>query len=214
MSLRILLVTSLVARGALAADLSIPCERGRVDLGSRTIDLLGRCGRPALAVTEREERGTRSRSRDRRTEAERRVTIVIEHWTYDFGPSQFLYLVTLEGGRVSNIEQGPYGTSSAQTRAQAPVIPRARCSPNSFREDESAYELLARCGDPAVRDVREESRTESVRTARAEEDSVTRYLSTEVWTYDLGPKQFIRFVFIEDGRVVRLETGGYGYSQP
>jgi len=214
MSLRILLLTFLIARGALAADQSMPCEGGWIELGSRTIDLLGRCGRPALAVTEREERGTRSKSRDRHTEAERRVTLVVEHWTYDFGPSRFLYFVTLEDGKVTSLGQGPYGTSSTQARAQAAGIPRARCTSNSFREGESTYELLARCGDPAVRDVREESRTESVRTAGSEEDSVTRYFTTEVWTYDLGPKQFVRFVVIEDGRVVRLGTGNYGYSQP
>jgi hypothetical protein len=210
--MRILLVTLFVARGALAADLSIPCERGRVELGDRTIDLLGRCGRPALSVTEREERGARSTSRDHRKEAERRVSVVIDQWTYDFGPSHFLYLVTLESGKVTRIEQGPYGTSSAG--AQAPVIPRATCTGNAFREGEAAYELLARCGDPAVRDVREETRTESVRVGAHDEESVTHTLTTEVWTYDLGPKQFVRFVLIEDGRVTRLETGGYGYSLP
>jgi hypothetical protein len=213
MTFRVAFVILFAARAAAAADLSIPCERGRVELGSRTIDLLGRCGRPALAVTEREERGTRSTSRDHRKQAERTVTVVIDHWTYDFGPSQFLYLVTLEGGKVTRIEQGPYGTSTVGTRAQAALIPRAGCTGNSFREGESAYELLARCGDPAVRDVRDETRTEAVRNGPHDEESITRTLTTEVWTYDLGPKQFVRFVLIEDGRVVRLETGGYGYSQ-
>lgn len=202
----------LLARTALGADLSVPCERGRVALGARTIDLLGRCGRPAMAVTEREERASRTTSANHSKEAERRITVVVDHWTYDFGPTQFLYLVTLESGKVSTIEQGPYGTGTVPAGTQVPFIPRATCTGNSFRERETAYELAARCGDPAVRDVREETRTESVHTGPGQEDSVTRTLTTEVWTYDLGPQAFVRFVLIEDGKVVRIETGGYGYS--
>jgi len=207
------IIALLAAPVARANDVSMPCEGGRVELGSNTIDVLGRCGRPAMATTEREEHGSKSTSPDHWEKTERRVSVVIDHWTYDFGSNRFLYLVTLEGGHVIRLEQGPYGTGSVPEGAQVPMIPRATCSPNSFRGGESAYELAARCGDPAVRDVREETRTEAVHPRPGVEDFVSRTFTTELWTYDLGPSQFVRFVLLEEGRVVKISTGGYGYSR-
>jgi hypothetical protein len=36
----------------------------------------------------------------------------------------------------------------------------------------------------------------------------------EVWTYNLGPRSFIRHLEFDDGILVRIETGGYGYEPP
>jgi hypothetical protein len=36
----------------------------------------------------------------------------------------------------------------------------------------------------------------------------------EVWYFDFGPQVLVRRVTVEDGRVLRVETGGYGYSSP
>ena len=36
-----------------------------------------------------------------------RTTVV--DWIYNFGPRQFIYTVTFEGGRVVGIESGDYG---------------------------------------------------------------------------------------------------------
>ena len=36
-------------------------------------------------------------------------------------------------------------------------------------------------------------------------------IPVELWTYNLGPNKFMRRVRFEDGRVVEIETLGYGY---
>ena len=41
---------------------------------------------------------------------------------------------------------------------------------------------------------------------------MTRTVSQELWTYDFGPLALVRRALLEEGRVVRVETGGYGYS--
>jgi hypothetical protein len=35
----------------------------------------------------------------------------------------------------------------------------------------------------------------------------------ETWTYDFGPRAFVRYVQVRDGRVTGVRTGGYGYSR-
>ena len=42
-------------------------------------------------------------------------------------------------------------------------------------------------------------------------DVVSR--TVEVWTYDFGPNRFVRLVSIAEGRVTRVETGGYGNGE-
>ena len=36
---------------------------------------------------------------------------------------------------------------------------------------------------------------------------------SETWTYDLGPDRFVVIATLEDGKVVSLERGGYGYAR-
>ncbi len=35
----------------------------------------------------------------------------------------------------------------------------------------------------------------------------------ETWAYDFGPRALVRHVLVEDGRVRKVITGGYGYSR-
>lgn len=37
------------------------------------------------------------------------------------------------------------------------------------------------------------------------------HVNVEVWTYNYGPSRFIDYVRIENGRVRRIYSGGYGY---
>ncbi|HET6411861.1 MAG TPA: DUF2845 domain-containing protein [Anaeromyxobacter sp.] len=183
------------------ADDSFRCGSRLVSVGDARIDLLGKCGRPALSESRVEERfdgGTLG--------VGQRVTAVVEEWTYDFGPLSFVEVVTLVNGRIVRIERGSYGY---QDQAQRPVrIPRARCDPGAFHEGDYKIDLLERCGEPAAIDTWEEPGTVSV-PGRAAQTGIVR---VEVWTYDLGPNQFVRFVRLENGRVARITTGSYGYA--
>ena len=73
--------------------------------------------------------------------------------------------------------------------------------------------MLARCGEPALRDVALVTRTagETDAAGGLRATSVTEYV--EVWTYDLGPQSLTRRLVISGGKVIRVETGSYGYSR-
>jgi hypothetical protein len=210
--LRATLLALVLLPAAAAADGSMRCPGGLVSAGDSKIDLVGKCGWPALredadgqVAVLREPGGALW---------DRRVAAGRERWTYDFGPSRFIQVVVLELGKVVAIERGGYGYEREREPRAAP-IPRARCTDPAFREGDTAYEVLARCGEPAFREARVELRTLAVTTdgggAVVAAQSVT--VTVEVWTYDFGPSAFVRRLTLEDGKVVRVETGSYGYAR-
>lgn len=121
----------------------------------------------------------------------------IERWTYNFGPERFIQIVSLKGGRVVAVERGSYGYELPEPDGpRDPIsIPRSRCEPDAFHIGDHTFEVLAKCGEPVFRDLR---RKQTV---------------VEVWTYDFGPRSFVRFLEFESGRLVRIRTGSYGYSK-
>jgi len=40
---------------------------------------------------------------------QKKSLINIAEWTYNYGPGQFLYFITMENGRVVKVEEGGYG---------------------------------------------------------------------------------------------------------
>jgi len=136
--------------------------------------------------------------------------VVIEDWTYDFGPRSFVHVVTLVNGRITAIERRSYGYASGEP---TPIrLPRSRCDPGMLHEGDAKLDVLARCGEPATVDTWDEARGAFVvgEPGVAAAESVT--IRVEVWTYDLGPNQFVRFVRMENGRVTGVSTGTYGYA--
>ncbi len=79
------------------------CDQGVVSEGDTQMDVLKRCGDPDY-VTSPDYRYSGTRGREVNV---RRTTVV--DWIYNFGPRQFIYTVTFEGGRVVRIEPGDYG---------------------------------------------------------------------------------------------------------
>ena len=74
-----------------------------------------------------------------------------------------------------------------------------RCGARIVQEENLAAELIAACGEPALRD-RFELRLPNVNTVA----------DREMWTYDFGPQQLIRLVTLSNGRISNIETDGYG----
>jgi hypothetical protein len=174
---------------AAASESSLTCAGGLVGIGDATIDLLGKCGAPAL----RESR------------------VADERWTYDFGPQRFLMFVALDGGRVVGIERGGYGHGDASPLPVA--IPRATCETGALHVGDAKVDLLARCGEPAAIDVRYEAPRLTVTGVSAASALRAGPAEVEVWTYDFGPNAFLRFVVLQDGMVTRVDTGSYGYAR-
>ena len=193
-----------------SSETSLRCPGGIVSLGDATIDLLGKCGAPTL----REVRAADTYAAVDTVATRFGLTALLtsERWTYDFGPSQFLMFAIVEGGRVVAFHRGNYGYA----RTEAPVaIPRASCDTNTIKIGDAKIDLLARCGEPALVEMRKENAVHPFPAVLRDSAFLAQgaLRDVEVWTYDFGTQSFVRFVFIDDGLVVRIETGNRGYAR-
>ena len=202
-----------LAASSARAD-SLECEGRHVSPGDTKVDLLGKCGEPTAREERVEEKQTATVDRASQTGEARKVTEVVETWVYDFGPQRFVQYVTLTGGKVRAVKSGDYGTTSAR-RLRVDAVPVAKCDAmRSFRVGLRSLDVLARCGEPATREVQQ---VESALLAGdGNGNTVTALSSTtavETWTYNFGASSFLRRLVIKDGLVAKIETGGYGYGQ-
>jgi hypothetical protein len=206
-----LVLASLVPAPARASsDSSIRCRGGIVSVGDATIDLLGKCGEPAMREGRTDLTTVAYRAEGDRVKQASAVNV--ERWTYDFGPRAFLMFVTVEGGKVTLIERGGYGYTTPN--AEPPPVPlrRARCEPNALHVGDAKIDVLNRCGEPTLAERRDQLRTVShLVNGVIHERSVS--VVAEVWTYDFGPQTLVRFVLLEEGVVTRIDSGGYGYTR-
>ncbi|BDG01016.1 DUF2845 domain-containing protein [Anaeromyxobacter oryzae] len=201
----------LLAPLAAHADPSLRCGNRLVSVGDTKLDLLGRCGRPTLSDARDVER-TRFATENARhapgTSVAAVEMVTIEEWSYDPGKSGFVHVVTLEGGRVRAITRLGYGRLPPPD-PPAPV-PVALCEPSAIGIDDHALDVVGKCGEPATVDRRRERRTAAVHTRHVVEgETVT--VEVELWAYNFGPNRLTQLVTIEDGWVVAVEHGGYGY---
>lgn len=208
----LLLAAFLLLPLAARAD-SLRCDGGIVSVGDSKLDLLGKCGPPALREAQGEERSRVRVDQGGQAASGRTTAVTVERWTYDFGPRAFVQYVTLEAGTITAVGHGSYGYGPAARREDGPAIPRARCDQLAFHLGDTTFDLVSRCGEPALVDVKLVTRTESTPDGRGGTVSTTVTSTREFWTYDLGPQTLVRRLTVEDGRVIRVDTGGYGYSR-
>jgi hypothetical protein len=95
-----------------------------------------------------------------------------------------------------------------------------RCGQRLLASGDSTVKVRAACGEPAAtatrRVVRSVPRVAYVQCEpgspalcrRAVHDLVE--IEIVEWTYDFGPRRFMRFVTFEQGKLLAVETGGYG----
>jgi len=204
---RLLAALALCAGGVARGDGSMRCGGRLVSVGDARIDLLGRCGEPALRERRVEEGWSGAASGG--VVQGGRTTTIIEEWTYDFGPQALVNVVTLVNGRITDIQTRSYGYTSSTPN---PVrMPRARCGSGAVHEGDGKLDLLARCGEPAMIDAWDEVPAVVVLDPGSP-FSAGSTVRVEIWTYDMGPNQFVRFVRLENGRVTSITTGTYGYA--
>lgn len=82
-----------------------------------------------------------------------------------------------------------------------------RCGNRLVREGDSIEEVHRRCGDPTFRTFS----TELISFETASGLVVTKTVQVERWTYNRGPREFIRYLVFRDGRLARITEGDYGY---
>jgi uncharacterized protein DUF2845 len=104
--------------GDAAAD-GMRCGDRLVNTGDSTYDVKSRCGPPQDATRRVETRTERRRVRvpcgrgEARCDRVQEVSadVVIDEWTYDFGPQRFVHYLTFVDGRLYRVNTGSYGTN-------------------------------------------------------------------------------------------------------
>jgi len=81
------------------------CDDRIISVGDTKTDILIKCGKPFYKSSHQEE--VKERFDDA---SSRKLTVPVEEWTYNFGPQQFLRIITFRNGIVVDIRMGGYGT--------------------------------------------------------------------------------------------------------
>jgi hypothetical protein len=82
------------------------------------------------------------------------------------------------------------------------------CGDKIVAPGDSRANVLAKCGEPAWREMREDARTE----AYLPDKTPVNFVTTEEWVYNFGSHQFLHFLRFQGDRLAVVETGGYGYD--
>jgi hypothetical protein len=92
-----------------------------------------------------------------------------------------------------------------------------RCGNRLVTQGDHMLEVRKKCGEPDFVSQRTDERKVKAKVRHfsngqmvevGEEETID--VLVEQWTYDLGPRRFIRYVDFENARVARVTTGNYG----
>lgn len=94
-----------------------------------------------------------------------------------------------------------------------------RCGANIISLGDRKFDVLRKCGNPDNVEVREEIRIKRDLGAHffLPGEAPPGFLfakelvTVEEWEYNLGPGRFIRYLTFENGRLIKITTGDYGY---
>lgn len=94
---------------------------------------------------------------------------------------------------------------------EAPAADSLRCGSRLISVEALAAELLAACGEPSFRDVFAYVGPQGLRERFPGDAGSNVIADDEQWTYDFGPNQLLRVLKIRNGRLVSIDSDGYGF---
>ena len=83
-----------------------------------------------------------------------------------------------------------------------------RCGNRLVSAGDTKAEVMIKCGSPAWKDDWTDEVINNVNTA----DELRVSIDRERWVYNFGPNSFLRFLLFENGKLIDIATGGYGYD--
>ena len=93
-----------------------------------------------------------------------------------------------------------------------------RCGNKLVSTGDTKAEVLSKCGPPAFSEQRTEERVERIHGESHYNQGELREpiagkveVNIDEWFYNFGPNQFIQIFKFENGRLVAIENGNYGY---
>jgi hypothetical protein len=169
------------------------CDGKVVSRGDTKADVIMKCGEPALKDS-REEKIIEKVDAD----TKRKVTVIIDEWTYNLGPDMFMRVLKFTDGKLVDIREAGYGYATPK--------PEAHCDDAFPDIGATKAEVRAKCGEPILK----EERKEEILVNADAETKRTITIIIEEWTYNFGPNKFIRIFQFKNGKLVDIKTGGYG----
>jgi hypothetical protein len=170
------------------------CGNNLVSEGDTTAEVILKCGQPYWKE-EHTEKIIEGVGEGR----EFRETAVIEEWTYNFGPQDWLYLLKFRNGNLVTIETRGYGyrkDSGLNTCNKG----------RRLAIGDTTAEVVMKCGEPFDKSVRADEIRETTDKDRERRVSIV----VEEWTYNFGPDSWIFLLKFENGKLVEIKTRGYG----
>lgn len=109
--MRFLLLIVAISLPARALAETIRCGQNLASDGATQAEVLNRCGEPMSKVSRVEtvSQETKSWSKNGLVGTTHTITRTIDEWTYNFGPHQFMQLVTFVDGRLQSVRSLSYG---------------------------------------------------------------------------------------------------------
>ena len=96
-----------------------------------------------------------------------------------------------------------------------------RCGTRVISEGDYKDKVLAECGEPTYIEVWQEERIYKYYPKPVYKNDDRRYdkepllvkafVTVEQWTYNLGAYRLTRYLYFENGKLVRIKTGEHGY---
>ena len=83
-----------------------------------------------------------------------------------------------------------------------------RCGKRLVSVGDNKAEVLIKCGEPAWKDAWRDQVINNVNTVNAFRVNIDH----ERWVYNFGRNSFLRFLLFENGRLIKIATGDYGYD--
>ncbi|MGB3922194.1 MAG: DUF2845 domain-containing protein [Minisyncoccia bacterium] len=161
--------------------LASECDPERMALGKTTAEVASRCGEPVWRERWSEERFVETAPRPLRREL-----LTFEEWVYDFGPSKFIRILHFKNDLLIEVKTGGYGFPP-----EAPAD--FGCERTIVSSGETKWEVRMKCGEPT--------------TANPADPS---WRENDTWVYNLGSTRLIRTFRFKNGRLMQIETGGFG----
>ena len=170
------------------------CGGKIVSTGDTKVDVIGKCGEPT-SKDSREDKVVTTRNDD----TMQKVSVIVDEWTYNLGPNELIRVLRFRDGKLTDIETAGYGYSN-----QKPVF---QCDGAFPSIGSTKSEVFSRCGEPTLKEERNE------KTVAGADKGSKREIATvvEQWTYNLGPRKFMRIFTFKNGKITDIKTGGYGY---
>ncbi|MDC0708881.1 DUF2845 domain-containing protein [Stigmatella sp. ncwal1] len=86
-----------------------------------------------------------------------------------------------------------------------------RCGANLVSDGASRNEVLAKCGEPADKAVRNVAQETKKQTGENESSKEIVYKTFEDWTYNFGTQRLMQVVTFEDGKLIDVQSTRHGH---